>query len=251
MNSANTNTQLSYFIADLHLAQNRPDITACFLSFLQNQAPQAEKLFILGDLFEYWVGDDDDSQFVAEVANALKQLSNSTKIFFIQGNRDFLLGKKFAKRCGMILLNDVEKISLYQHELVMLHGDTLCTRDLGYQAFRKKSRSWWWQAIVKSLPLFVRKKIAEDYRKQSAASTAMKSQEIMDVTQSEVENELTKHNVQLMIHGHTHRPAIHQFEMNNTACTRVVLGDWYEQGAWLKFSSDGYELLNQPFESKR
>ncbi|REL35117.1 UDP-2,3-diacylglucosamine diphosphatase [Thalassotalea euphylliae] len=250
MSSSNTTSPVSYFIADLHLADNRPDITACFLSFLQNQAPKAEKLFILGDLFEYWLGDDDDSPFVETIANALKTLSTQTKIFFIQGNRDFLLGKAFAKRSGMTLLPDVEKISLYRQELIILHGDTLCTRDLAYQAFRKKSRSWWWQGIMKNLPLFLRKRIAENYRKKSAASTAMKSQDIMDVTQQEVERVMADMQVDLMIHGHTHRPDVHHFTSENVARTRVVLGDWYDQGSWLKFTPQGYELLNQPFDRK-
>lgn len=242
------NMPVSYFIADLHLTENRPDITACFLSFLKEQAPKADQLYILGDLFEYWIGDDDDNPFVNEIAVALNTLSQQTPIFFIQGNRDFLLGKRYANKCGMTLLNDVEKITLYQQELVILHGDTLCTRDVAYQAFRKKSRSWWWQAIVKNLPLSVRKRMAENYRKQSAESTAMKSQDIMDVTQEEVENCFGEHNCNLMIHGHTHRPAIHSFNLNAESFTRVVLGDWYEQGAWLKFTPDGYELLNTPFQ---
>ncbi len=248
MTNDNNNGQVSYFIADLHLAENRPDITACFLSFLKNQAPEADKLFILGDLFEYWLGDDDDSDFVNSIATALKALSSTTEIYFIVGNRDFLLGKRYAKRCGMTLLNDIEKINLYGTELVIMHGDTLCTRDVAYQAFRKKSRSWWWQAMIKSLPLFVRKKIAANYRKQSAESTAMKSQDIMDVTQEEVQRCLTEQQCDLMIHGHTHRPAVHEFDNQGRNNTRVVLGDWYEQGAWLKFTPDGYKLLNQPFE---
>ncbi|NMP31265.1 UDP-2,3-diacylglucosamine diphosphatase [Thalassotalea sp. M1531] len=239
---------ISYFIADLHLAQNRPDITACFLSFLTNDAPQADKLYILGDLFEYWLGDDDDSLFVTTIADALKQLSSTTEIYFIQGNRDFLLGKRYAAKCGMTLLGDVEKISLYDYELIILHGDTLCTDDIDYQKFRKKSRSWWWQGIIKNLPLSLRKKIAENYRKQSAESTAMKSLEIMDVNQGAVEKALAVYDCDLMIHGHTHRPAIHQISMSDKSATRVVLGDWYEQGAWLKFTPEGYQLLSQPFE---
>lgn len=127
-----------------------------------------------------------------------------------------------------------------------MHGDTLCTRDVDYQKFRKKSRSWWWQTIIKSLPLFIRKKIANNYRQQSAEATAMKSQDIMDVTESEVVNSLTEHNSQLLIHGHTHRPHIHNLWANNQAAQRIVLGDWYEQGAWLKVTPDSMELLNCP-----
>ncbi|WP_281561713.1 UDP-2,3-diacylglucosamine diphosphatase [Thalassomonas sp. RHCl1] len=243
------NEPVTYFIADLHLAQNRPDITACFLSFLKSNAPEAEALYILGDLFESWIGDDDNSPFVIEIARALAELSQkNTKIYFIHGNRDFLLGKKYANKSGMAILPEVEQIELYGQKMVIMHGDTLCTRDINYQKFRKKSRSWWWQAIMKSLPLFVRRNIAENYRKKSAMATSVKSQEIMDVTPQEVVNCLEQYHSQLLIHGHTHRPAVHRLTANGQEAQRVVLGDWYEQGAWLKFTPKGYELLNQPFE---
>jgi UDP-2,3-diacylglucosamine hydrolase len=240
---------VTYFIADLHLAQNRPDITACFLSFLKNDAPKAQTLYILGDLFEYWIGDDDKNPFVVEVASSLNALSLlGTKIYFIHGNRDFLLGRNYAKSCGMQLLPETDMIDLYGKPVLIMHGDTLCTRDIAYQAFRKKSRSWWWQAIVKNLPLFVRKKIAEDYRKKSASATALKSQEIMDVTETEVIAELELHKSQLLIHGHTHRPKVHDIQANNKAAQRIVLGDWYEQGAWLKVTPNSIELLNHSFQ---
>jgi UDP-2,3-diacylglucosamine hydrolase len=248
--STSLNESVTYFIADLHLAQNRPDITACFLSFLKNDAPNADKLYILGDLFEYWIGDDDKNPFVIEVAQALKTLSKlGTSIYYIHGNRDFLLGAKYAKACGMKLLPEIDVIDLYGKPVVIMHGDTLCTRDIAYQAFRKKSRSWWWQAIIKNLPLFVRKNIAENYRKKSANATAVKSQEIMDVTDSEVISQLALHNSQIMIHGHTHRPNIHNFQVNNASAQRIVLGDWYEQGAWLKVTENNIELLSQSFQT--
>lgn len=241
---------LSYFIADLHLTQERSDITDCFLNFLENDAIKAESLYILGDLFEYWVGDNDDNPFVITVATALKKLSRGgTRIFFIQGNRDFLLGKKYANRCGMTLLSDVEEIDLYGQKAIIMHGDTLCTADLDYQAFRKKSRSWWWQAFMKNLPLSLKRKIASDYRKKSTIATSKKRPEIMDVTQLEVEKVLATHNCQLLIHGHTHRPAVHNFDVQGKPCQRIVLGDWFEQGAWLKVTDTGMELLNQPFST--
>jgi UDP-2,3-diacylglucosamine hydrolase len=241
---------VTYFIADLHLAQNRPDITACFLSFLEKDAPNAETLYILGDLFEYWIGDDDKNPFVVEVALALKTLSMlGTRIYYIHGNRDFLLGKRYAKACGMTLLPEVDVIDLYGKPVVIMHGDTLCTRDIAYQAFRKKSRSWWWQTMIKNLPLFVRKNIAESYRLKSASATAMKSQEIMDVTETEVIDKLELHHCQLLIHGHTHRPNIHHIQANNLPAQRIVLGDWYEQGAWLKVTKDSIELLSQAFKT--
>ncbi|NQY88232.1 MAG: UDP-2,3-diacylglucosamine diphosphatase [Colwellia sp.] len=246
MNS--TKQQVTYFIADLHLAQNRPDITACFLRFLKGEATQAQQLYILGDLFEAWIGDDDDSAFLTTVAEALTTLSAmGTTIYYIHGNRDFLLGQRFAKKSAMLLLPEIDLINLYGKSVVIMHGDTLCTRDVGYQKFRKKSRSWWWQTLVKSLPLFVRKKIANDYRKKSAAATAVKSQDIMDVTPDEVVKCLENYHSQLLIHGHTHRPAVHQLNVNNEAAKRIVLGDWYEQGAWLKVTPTSMQLMNRPF----
>ena len=239
--------QVTYFIADLHLAQNRPDITACFLRFLKDEATKAQTLYILGDLFEAWIGDDDDSAFLDTVAKALTTLSGfGTKIYYIHGNRDFLLGQRFAKKSAITLLPEVDLIDLYGQNVVIMHGDTLCTRDIAYQKFRKKSRSWWWQALIKSLPLFVRKKIAADYRKKSAAATAIKSQDIMDVTPDEVVNCLESYQSQLLIHGHTHRPAIHELIANDKKAQRIVLGDWYEQGAWLKVTPTSMELLNKP-----
>ncbi len=242
-----TKQQVSYFIADLHLAQNRPDITACFLRFLKNEATQAQHLYILGDLFEAWIGDDDDSEYLTTIAEALTALSAlGTTIYYIHGNRDFLLGQCFAKKSAMILLPEIDLIDLYDKSVVIMHGDTLCTRDIGYQKFRKKSRSWWWQAIIKSLPLFIRKKIANDYRKKSAAATATKSQDIMDVTPDEVVKCLEDYHSQLLIHGHTHRPAVHELKANNKDAKRIVLGDWYEQGAWLKVTPTSMELMNRP-----
>ncbi len=240
--------QVTYFIADLHLAQNRPDISACFLRFLKHEAIKAKSLYILGDLFEAWIGDDDDSPFLTTIAKALATLASlGTQIYYIHGNRDFLLGEKYAKKAKMMLLPEVDMIELYGQEVIIMHGDTLCTKDVAYQKFRAKSRSWWWQFIIRSLPLFLRKKIAADYRKKSAAATAVKSQDIMDVTPDEVVRCLESYNSQLLIHGHTHRPAIHDLTANNNHAKRIVLGDWYEQGAWLRVTPDGMELLYQPF----
>lgn len=242
---------LTYFIADLHLTQERSDITDCFLSFLHHEAPKAETLYILGDFFEYWIGDDDDNPFVLDIANELKALADTgTKIFFIVGNRDFLIGKKYAKKAGMTLLPDTQVIDLYGTPTLIMHGDSLCTRDVQYQKFRKKSRSWWWQFIIKSLPLKTRRKLASDHRKKAELRGPSQDQEIMDVTPAEVVKELEQVNSQLMIHGHTHRPAVHQLQANGKAATRIVLGDWYEQGAWLKVTPEGFKLLNVDFTPK-
>ncbi|WP_189637772.1 UDP-2,3-diacylglucosamine diphosphatase [Thalassotalea sp. HSM 43] len=238
---------LTYFIADLHLTQERSDITECFLSFIEEQAPIADRLYILGDFFEYWIGDDDDNPYVLNIAAKLKQLSEKgTEIFFIVGNRDFLIGERFAANCGMTLLPDSKVIDLYGQRALIMHGDTLCTNDIEYQKFRKKSRSWWWQFIIKSLPLKTRRKMAQNYRQKADSSEKMQAKEIMDVSQSEVEAQMREHDIDLLIHGHTHRPNVHQFELDGKPATRIVLGDWYEQGAWLKYTEQGFELLNRP-----
>ncbi|TYK66447.1 UDP-2,3-diacylglucosamine diphosphatase [Colwellia echini] len=246
MNEQNKSA-LIYFIADLHLSESRADITNCFITFLETEAIKAGKLYILGDLFEYWIGDDDKSPYLKVIANALMAVRKSgTDIYYIHGNRDFLLGKRYAKQAGMTLLPEIVPIDLFGQKAIIMHGDTLCTRDVDYQVFRKKSRTWWWQTMIKSLPLFVRQKIAEDYRKKSAAATAMKSQDIMDVTETEVVKCLEQYQSQLLIHGHTHRPAVHDLIANNAPAQRIVLGDWYEQGAWLKVTPNSIELLNRP-----
>jgi len=238
-----------YFIADLHLSEDRPDITTCFLSFLKNEAPLAQTLYILGDLFEYWVGDDDDSPYVAEIAEALKQLNNKgTALYYIHGNRDFLLGQKYAKKAGLTLLPETHIIDLFGEKTLIMHGDTLCTRDVEYQKFRKKSRSWWWQFIIKSLPLSTRKKIATNYRLKSTKAKQAKSLDIMDVTESEVVKQLELAGSLLLIHGHTHRPREHLLKVNDRVAKRIVLGDWYEQGAWLKVTPEKMTLLQQPFK---
>ncbi|WP_068545669.1 UDP-2,3-diacylglucosamine diphosphatase [Thalassotalea crassostreae] len=241
---------LTYFIADLHLTQERTDITDCFLSFLHHDAPKAEKLYILGDFFEFWVGDDDDDPFVLDIARELKALSDKgTKIYFIVGNRDFLIGKRYAKKAGMTLLLDVQEIDLYGQKTVIMHGDSLCTNDLEYMKFRKKSRSWWWQTIIRCLPLSVRKNMARNYREKVAMRPDNhKPQEIMDVTPIEVVKTLEQYNSQLMIHGHTHRPFVHNLTANGKDAQRIVLGDWYDQGSYLKVTEDGFELLNQSFK---
>ncbi|WP_448547937.1 UDP-2,3-diacylglucosamine diphosphatase [Thalassotalea fusca] len=248
--SAEVATPFTYFIADLHLTENRPDITACFLSFLENDAPAAEALYILGDLFEYWIGDDDDSVFLNDITDALRKLKNTgVDIFFIHGNRDFLLGEKYAKKSGMTLLAEEALIELYGQKIIIMHGDTLCTLDTDYQAFRRKSRTWWWQGIIKSLPLFIRRKIAQNYREKSAAATHLKPIEIMDVTPNEVIHCFEKYQTHLLIHGHTHRPAIHKISVEQKEAKRIVLGDWYEQGSILRVQPDNIELITKDFSN--
>ena len=241
--------QVTYFIADLHLAENRPDMTACFLSFLEHDAIKSERLYILGDLFEVWFGDDYDTKLNRDVATYLKKLAKSgTEVFYIHGNRDFILGKKYAEMSGMTLLPEKHVIDLYGEKTLIMHGDTLCTKDVDYQKFRKKSRSWWWLGFMTSLPFFIRKRIAINYREKSKNAQQYKSLDIMDVTLSEVVNDLETYQCQLIIHGHTHRPKMHDLTANMKPAKRIVLGDWYEQGAWLKVNQESKDLLNATFE---
>lgn len=225
----------TYFIADLHLSADRPDITDCLLDFLQNQATGADALYVLGDLFEAWIGDDDVNNFTSLIAGAFKLLSDSgTPVYFIHGNRDFLIREKFARRAGMILLPEQAVIDLYGKPTLIMHGDELCTRDVAYQAFRKKARGWWWPRLMLSLPLSIRRNIAAKGRATSQKNQLNLSAEIMDVTPSEVVSVMRGHVVERLIHGHTHRPAIHHLDIDGRSAQRIVLGDWYEQGSVLK-----------------
>ncbi|MED5524112.1 UDP-2,3-diacylglucosamine diphosphatase [Gallaecimonas pentaromativorans] len=233
------------FIADLHLSPERPDIFAAFRRFMQDDAPKAERLYVLGDLFEAWIGDDDNSEFNQAVIALFKaNAERGVAQYFIHGNRDFLISQRFARAAGMALLPEETVIDLYGTPALILHGDSLCTLDADYQAFRKKSRSWFWQWRMQLLPLWLRRRIARKARAKSQAANAMKSDTIMDVTPSEVDKVMAAHQVGLLIHGHTHRPNRHP-EANGE---RIVLGDWYEQGSVLIVTEDEIRLESRPFE---
>ena len=236
------------FISDLHLTPSRPDITECFLHFMQNEAINADALYVLGHLFEFWIGDDDNSPFNQSIKAAFKQLSQSgVPCFFIQGNRDFLIGKRFEKETGMTLLNETSVIDLYGQKAVILHGDTLCTDDHKYQTYREKVHQPWLQFVYKSLPLFVKKKIVSKVQSDISVDKQQKSLDIMDVNQAEVERVMLQHGTNLMIHGHTHRPDIHHFSTDIGNNTRIVLGDWYKHGSVLSYSEDSFELESRDF----
>jgi len=236
------------FISDLHLTPSRPDITDCFFSFLQNEAINADALYILGDLFEFWVGDDDNNAFNQQIKAALKQLTESgVPCFFVQGNRDFLVGRHFEKETGVKLLPDVCKIDLYGRPAIILHGDTLCTDDHKYQAYRKKVHMPWLQFLYNRLPLKIKLKIVSRVQNDIGEEKKSKSLDIMDVNQTEVIDEMDRYSVDLMIHGHTHRPDIHQFSSDTGEKTRVVLGDWYQQGSVLVFSESSFHLETRDF----
>ncbi|MGE0971541.1 UDP-2,3-diacylglucosamine diphosphatase [Klebsiella sp. WOUb02] len=236
------------FIADLHLQTEEPAITAGFLRFLRGQAREADALYILGDLFEAWMGDDDPNPLHQEIAAALSALTHSgVPCFFVHGNRDFLIGQRFARACGMTLLTEENVLDLYGRRVLIMHGDTLCTDDAGYLAFRAKVHTPWVQRLFLALPLFIRRRIAAKMRASSSAANSSKSMEIMDVNPQAVTAVLEKHRVQWLIHGHTHRPAIHQMEANGMPAFRVVLGAWHSEGSMVKVTKDDVELIPFPF----
>ncbi|MFG0833208.1 UDP-2,3-diacylglucosamine diphosphatase [Aeromonas bivalvium] len=238
------------FISDIHLSEARPDMTAALLHFLQQEAPGADALYVLGDLFEFWIGDDDPNPLHQEVADAFLALSRrGVPLYFIHGNRDFLLGQDFARRAGMTLLPDPCIIDLYGTRTLLSHGDLLCTRDLGYQKFRRITQLGWLRWIFLRLPLARRRKIAGKLRGQSQQQNAYKAQAIMDVTPLAVDEMLRQHGCRLMIHGHTHRPAIHDVTLDGRAARRIVLGDWFEQGSILICTPGGQRLEQRSLPS--
>jgi len=224
------------FISDLHLAPERPDIIQLFVEFLNNQATQAESLYILGDLVEYWLGDDDKAEGLNAVFDCMKQLAeNGLKIYLMHGNRDFLMGEQLAQRAGCTLINDPYIAEFDNVPVLLMHGDTLCTDDTRYQELRLMLRNPAWQKDFLSKPLAEREQMAIALRKQSKEETQSKTADIMDVNSDAVSQAFLKHQVRLMIHGHTHRPDIHQFNIDGKPVKRVVLGDWYTQGSVLEF----------------
>ncbi|MEZ9197260.1 UDP-2,3-diacylglucosamine diphosphatase [Shewanella sp. 10N.286.54.B9] len=232
------------FVGDLHLSADRPDITQAFLTFLDTQLSDASALYILGDLFEVWVGDDIAEPFANQLADAIQLASKKLPVFFIHGNRDFLIGNAFAKRSGMTLLPEVFTVNLYGVDTVILHGDSLCTLDKPYQRFRKFRNMAWAKWLYAHLSKSKRLGIAAKLRSNSQSSNQQKSDSIMDVEPDAVLKLLEETQTQQMIHGHTHRPAIHQLANGKR---RIVVGDWYEQGSMLCVSQDNIELIELPF----
>ena len=238
---------LTYFIADLHLSADRPDITECLLNFLSRDAKQADALYVLGDLFEVWIGDDDITPFNTAIAAAFHKVSQHCPVYFMHGNRDFAIREAWLKKAGMSLLKEQTVVDLYGTPTLLTHGDELCTRDVAYQKFRKKSRGWWWPRLMLALPLWYRRRVAENGRKESKEKQKGLKPEIMDVTPLEVEKAMQRHGVQRLIHGHTHRPNIHSLTVNGKPATRIVLGDWYDQGSILKVSPKEVMLQHNKF----
>ncbi|HEY2396100.1 MAG TPA: UDP-2,3-diacylglucosamine diphosphatase [Rudaea sp.] len=222
------------FISDLHLDESRPQIVELFEQFLLDEARSAAALYILGDLFESWIGDDDDSPLANSVATALHELhAHGVPIFFMRGNRDFLLGDDYARRAAMMLLEDPQVIDLDGERVLIMHGDTLCTDDIEYQKFRALVRDTRWQQRFLSMPLGERRAFAAQARGESRKHTAAAKPEIMDVNPAAVIAAMQEHGVRRLIHGHTHRPALHRLGVDRQAAERHVLGDWYEQSSVL------------------
>jgi UDP-2,3-diacylglucosamine hydrolase len=238
------------FISDLHLDAERPAVTALFGAFMQRQAMAADALYILGDLFEAWVGDDDPSETGAYVAARIREVADAgVPVFFIRGNRDFLLGDTFARRAGMRILPDPAVVMLYGKQAIVMHGDLLCTTDTAYQAFRAQTRHPAWQAQFLAQPLAARLAFAAQARAASAAHQGglkrddkAQFETLTDVAPETVDATLARFGIDTLIHGHTHRPAIHDLSVGGRACRRIVLGDWYEQGSVLRVEPDGMAL---------
>ena len=229
-------------ISDLHLEEQRPDITRAFLLFLQQRARGCEALYILGDFFEVWVGDDDMSPYQHSIAAALRQLSDSgTAIYLMHGNRDFMLGQAFCRQAGCTLLRDPCLVDLYGERVLLMHGDSLCTSDIGYMRMRKLLRNPLSLWILHHLSLTKRRQLARKLRNESQVHTRQKATSITDVTLAEIPRIMTKYGVRTLIHGHTHRPNIHQVEVNGQAAQRIVLGDWDRQGWALQVDENGYQ----------
>lgn len=233
------------FISDLHLSESESHITPLFLNFIRDTAPQADALYILGDLFEYWAGDDDlDTPFHRKITEALHALSShGTAIFIMHGNRDLLMDQQLAQACHASLLPDPTLLDLYGTPTLLSHGDALCTDDIQYQAFRRQVRDPQWRATFLAQPLARRKAQIEELRSISKSEKQTKSMDIMDVNQEAVAELLRSHNYPRLIHGHTHRPALHQHIVDGTTCERWVLGDWHTTGNALRCDAAGCSTL--------
>ena len=236
------------FISDLHLCGARPAITGLFLDFLRRRARASDALYILGDLFEYWIGDEavEQEEFRSIIRGLRELTASGTPVFVMHGNRDFLMGDGFEKATGGRLLKDPAHIDLYGTPTLLMHGDSLCTDDIEYMTFRAKVRNPAWQKEFLGKSVAERDRIVHDFREISKNSTAAKKPEIMDVNQKAVESVMRKHHVQRLIHGHTHRPKEHVFNLDGRPARRMVLGDWYEQGSVLSVDARGWMLEGLP-----
>lgn len=237
------------FVSDLHLHPTRPAATACFLKFLAGPALSGRGLYILGDLFEAWIGDDSDDPHDGSVLQALAAYAaTGRELYFLPGNRDFLVGPGFTARSGAALLDDETVITPGGRRLLLMHGDTLCTDDHAYQRYRRVVHSPFVRRGFLALPRAVRRRLAGYARSRSTAAGRYKAAAIMDVNAGAVAAATARHGASVLIHGHTHRPGVHEFTREGGGpALRIVLGDWYAEGSCLRWSADGFELLSLPF----
>jgi UDP-2,3-diacylglucosamine hydrolase len=235
------------FISDLHLEADHPEIGEQFRDFLDAEAADADALYILGDFFEYWLGDDDPDEYYASIKRSLRAFTDSgVPVYFMHGNRDFMIGDRFAAETGVTILPDPFALELYGKSVLLSHGDALCTDDAEYQQMRAVTRSPEWQAMMLEKPLEERVAIAKHARAQSQARNATLGEDIMDVNPDAVIQIISEHGVEILLHGHTHRPAIHNVEVDDRIAKRVVLGDWYDQGSVVRWDEDGVDLSPIP-----
>ena len=231
-------------IADLHLDDSRPHITSLFEQYLaSDEVRRADALYILGDLVEAWIGDDDDAELPQRIATATRAVRDAgVPVYFMVGNRDFLLGERFAERAGFTLLDDGTVHDLYGTPTLLMHGDVLCTDDVAYQEVRRSVRTPAWKAQILAMSLDARRAFAAKAREDSRAHTGSTHETIMDVNANAVAEAMRNAHVRRLVHGHTHRPAIHRFDLDGHTAERIVLGDWYEQGSVLQITPENETL---------
>ena len=231
------------FVSDCHLSAERAHAIERFIGFLQGRARDAERLFILGDLFDYWIGDDAAAREFDAVVEALAALSESTPVHFIAGNRDFLIGERFARRSGCRLLPQAHVVKAQGGATLLMHGDLLCTGDTAYQRYRRVIRHPLTLAAIRRLRPGWRRRLAALLRRRSRDAIRRKPAAIMDVDEATVAAYMRRYAVRRLIHGHTHRPAIHDFTLDGKPAQRIVLGDWYERGSVLELTRGRPALL--------
>ncbi|RUO25188.1 UDP-2,3-diacylglucosamine diphosphatase [Aliidiomarina minuta] len=243
---------ITHFISDLHLSEKRLDIAELFIRFLRDEATESDALYILGDLFDAWIGDDDQTDFHQYIIQALAELTRSgTPVYFIHGNRDFLIGRRFARETGIKILAEEAVVDLYGQPTLLMHGDTLCTLDTSYQRFRRIIRNPILLAIVTRLPLSLRRFISAKLRANSNSQRQLTAAQLkrMDATEDAVIDAMSRHQVERLIHGHTHMPDVHHHELpDGTLGERIVLGDWYEHGSILEVTAETYLLRSDSID---
>ena len=244
--TSSSKTGRTFFVADLHLTDERPVATGRFFRFLDEEAAGADALYILGDLFEAWIGDDHDERVARDTAQRLKALADAgTPVYFMHGNRDFMLAGRYAALAGMTLLTDPTRIDLYGVPTLLMHGDTLCSDDMAYQAFRRRVRHPLTLALLRQLPLAWRRRLARQARAGSESAKAGKPAAIMDVNADAVLRVLREHRICRLIHGHTHRPAQHVHAVDGHDCERWVVPDWYARWGYVVCDAAGCALRTE------